>query len=258
MLILIAESKTMFREQRDITESEYREHTPIYEERAAQVIEALADITVPEIREAVKVSIPLAREIQKMIYDFPHKASGLRAIDAFTGVVFRQLDIKGHSGSSIEFMNRNVRIVSSLYGWLRPDDIIKPYRFDFDTKLAPGDLSFKQFWKAKATIALVKWLKETGDCEVVDLLPKDASACIDWKIVRSMARVYKVEFKVPSGPTTMKTPPANRLKELRGKMLNQIISEKIERAADLENLEGEEFIPRGQLLHPQTFYYFSI
>ena len=55
----------------------------------------------------------------------------------------------------------------------------------------------------------------------------------------------------------MKTPHAGRLKELRGRMLDLIIRERISKATELKELEGDDFLPQGELLYPNTFYYFS-
>ena len=257
MLILIAESKTMLREELPVSPQEFKSHTPIYAGKASEIMDSLHGLAVPEIVKVAKGGDSTARNIWNHIQCFNDTKMGFKAVDAFTGVVFKQLHKGDYNMEQKEFLNRNLRIISSLYGWLRPDDIIKSYRFDFNLKLAPGGKSFKQFWKAGCTIALVNQLRETFENEVVDLLPSEASACIDWKMVRSVADVYKVEFKVPSGPSTMKTPHAGRLKELRGRMLDLIIRERISKATELKELEGDDFLPQGELLYPNTFYYFS-
>ena len=67
----------------------------------------------------------MARKLRQMIYDFPYKESGCVAIEAFTGVVFKAFEYSSLSAQEKQITNRCVGIVSSLYGWLRPDDIIK-------------------------------------------------------------------------------------------------------------------------------------
>lgn len=257
MIILIAESKTMASELKPVSDSVYREHKPIYEDIADNVMNSLEDDSVDELSESIKISIKMARDVKRMVYEFSNKSAGLPAIGSFTGVVFRQLHLNEYTPEQAAFISRNVRIISSLYGWLRPDDIIKTYRFDFDTKLAPGGISFKKFWKKDVTIALVKMIEATGEKEILNLLPADASACIDWKLVKRFADMIKVEFKEPSGPDTMKTPNAGRLKELRGRLLDQIIKEGITDSRQLQSLSSPHYDGLGELTHPGYFYFLT-
>lgn len=257
MIILIAESKTMASELKPVSESDYMQHKPVYEDIADNVMNSLEDDSVDELSESIKISIKMARDVKRMVYEFSNKSAGLPAIGSFTGVVFRQLHVGEYTEEQTEFMLRHVRIISSLYGWLRPDDIIKTYRFDFDTKLAPGQISFKKFWKKDVTVALVKMIESTGEKEILDLLPADASACIDWKLVKRFANVIKIEFKEPSGPDTMKTPNAGRLKELRGRLLNQIIKERINDSSQLHSLSSPDYEGVGELTHPGYLYFLT-
>lgn len=257
MIILIAESKTMAPELRSVTDSVYQEHRPVYEEIADNVMLSLENDSVDEISRSIKISVRMARDVKRMIYEFSNKSAGLPAIESYTGVVFRQLHVNEYTHGQKAFMIKNVRIISSLYGWLRPDDIIKTYRFDFDTKLAPGGISFKKFWKKDVTIALVKMIEASGEKEILNLLPADASACIDWKLVKRFADMIKVEFKEPTGPDTMKTPNAGRLKELRGRLLDQIIKEGITDSRQLQSLSSPHYDGLGELTHPGYFYFLT-
>lgn len=257
MIILIAESKTMAPELRQVSDGIYREHRPVYEEIADNVMRSLGDDSVDELSRSIKISVRMARDVKRMIYEFTNKSAGLPAIESYTGVVFRQLHVNEYTHEQTAFMLKNVRIISSLYGWLRPDDIIKTYRFDFDTKLAPGHLSFKSFWKKDVTIALVKMIEATGEKEILNLLPADASACIDWKLVKRFADMIKIEFKEPTGPDTMKTPNAGRLKELRGRLLDQIIREGISSSKELHTLSSSDYEGVGELTHPGYLYFLT-
>lgn len=255
MYYLIAESKTMERDERPVSPEEYASRTPLYEDVADMLTDSMRDLDAGELASRIKVSVKLACDIHRMVYDFPDKSRGLEAIRAFTGVVFRQLHPDSYDRAAHDFLDSRVRIVSSLYGWLRPTDIIKPYRLDFGVG-APDGMTLKKFWRAKVTAALVKEICATGDTAVVSLLPKDASDCIDWKLVRNFARVYRIEFKTPDSPTTMKTPAAGRLKELRGIMLDLAIRHHVDTPDALRELACDDFMPQGELLYPDYFYYF--
>lgn len=242
-MILIAESKTMSSLQSEISGEEFRANRPLFDGIANSIMDSLRDKSLEQLSSEVGISLKLAAALQRMIYEFPNKSLGLQAIRAFTGVVFRQLLLPGYDDAQLRFLSENVRIISSLYGWLRPFDIIKAYRFEFKSRVAPDHEALMKYWKRDVTIALAKDLRERGDHEIIDLLPSDASKCIDWKIVKRFAKIYKVDFKTIVGPCEMKTPNSGRLKELRGRLLDQIIREGVSSAADIGALESSDFMP---------------
>lgn len=242
-MILIAESKTMSSLQNEIGDDEFRMHRPLFDGIANSIMDSLSGVSPDQLSVEVGISAKLAVSLQRMIYEFPNKSLGLLAIRAFTGVVFRQLQLQGYDDMQNSFLLQNVRIISSLYGWLRPDDYINPYRFEFKSKVAPGGETLMKYWKRDVTIALVKDLQQRGDSEIIDLLPSDASKCIDWKLVKRFAEVYKVDFKTVVGPEQTKTPNSGRLKELRGRLLDLIIRKGISSAADMGALESPDFMP---------------
>ncbi len=242
MLVLIAESKTIGRCDTPVAPDDYRAHRPAFEAEAAAIMASLSDASAQELAADVKISLPLARRLCEMIYDFPNKSVGGEAAGAFTGVVFRALDYATLPPEARGRLRDGVGIISSLYGLLRPDDIVKPYRFDFTTKLAPGGLAFANYWRPELTRRLVDKLRSTGEDEVLDLLPADASRCVDWKRVREVARVGKADFRelLPGGKT--RTPNAGRLKTLRGLLLRQIVTDGIESLTALASVEGRGYV----------------
>lgn len=242
-MILIAESKTMAAGQREVSREEFVEHRPLFDGIANAIMDSLRDRSVEQLCAEAGITARLAVSLRRMIYEFPDKSLGIRAVRAFTGVVFRQLNIDAYSDAQKAFVSANLRIISSLYGWLRPDDIIKPYRFDFKSHVAPLGETLMKYWKKDVTIALVRDLQARGDRVIIDLLPADASKCVDWKLVKRFAKVYKVDFKTIIGPDETKTPNSGRLKELRGRLLDQIIREGVTDPAAIATLESADYMP---------------
>lgn len=227
----------------EVSREEFAECRPLFDGIANAIMDALRDRTPEQLAAEAGITLRLAASLRRMIYEFPNKTTGLRAIEAFTGVVFRQLRLAEYDGAQREFLRDNVRIVSSLYGWLRPDNIIKPYRFDFKSHVAPLGETLMKYWKKDVTIALAQELRAKGDTVIIDLLPSDAAKCVDWKLVKRFAKVYKVDFKMYGGTDVMKTPNAGRLKELRGRLLDLIVRNGISSPADIATLESPDFMP---------------
>lgn len=243
MIILIAESKTMKDREDPVGIELCEENRPSGENPADDIMARVATLPVSEIAELIKISLPFAVKVSRMAYEFPNKLAGLKAIEAYTGVVFKAFDYPSLSKIEKERTDSNVRIISSLYGWLRPNDIIKPYRFDFTTQIADDDKSLSTFWRKDVTVQLVKKLQDSGESEILNLLPSDAAKCIDWKLVKRFAKVWKVDFKEPKDGIGWRTPHAGKLKALRGELLRNIITEDITDASRLLTHTTDTMIP---------------
>lgn len=249
MLTLIAESKTMLDKETLIGREGYEAHTPAGEAGASEIMERVAAMGASEIASVVKISPAMAAKEVRMAYEFPNKDTGLRAIDAFTGVVFKNLDYASLTEEEKGRVAERVRIISSLYGWLRPDDIIKSYRFDFTTPIAPDDSTLAAYWRKDVTICLVRYLQRSGATAILNLLPADAAKCIDWKLVKRFAKVWKVDFKEHTG-ASLRTPHAGKLKAMRGELLREIVRRDITDPSELLTLATDTFLPLGIPTYP--------
>lgn len=253
MLILAAESKTMALPHL-LDSGVATSHTPLYEKNAADIMSHLRDIPRPQLAAELKLGEAATRQAAEWIYDFPDKRMGMPAIEAFTGVVFKAIGYESLTPQSKERASLRLRIISSLYGWLRPDDIIKPYRLDFGAKLAPGDKALNSYWKKDVTLALIRYIKESDTGEIINMLPADASRCIDWKLVKHYARVIIPQFKATDG-NSLRTPHAGKLKRLRGEMIRDILEHGVDSAGALRELCGDNYMALGETGYPDYFTY---
>jgi len=245
MLILIAESKTMTACDNAVGHDTYLSHRPALEEQADEIMHELRGMSVDSLMKEVKISLPMAQRLQRMIYDFPDKNAGSQAIEAFTGVVFKAFGYPALTDNEKARACARVRIVSSLYGWLRPDDIIKPYRFDFTTPLAPGHIPFLRFWRGYITNCLLQYLTKHNETEILDLMPGDALRCFDNARLREHATVWKADFKEMGTGGSLRTPNAGKLKTLRGKLLRRIICDDINTPQALASTDGDDYMADG-------------
>lgn len=101
--------------------------------------------------------------------DFSHTNSR-QAIFAFTGDVYQGMELSDWSAENFTEAQKKVRILSGLYGVLRPLDLMQPYRLEMGTKLenAKGK-NLYAFWGSKITDLLNKDLKSSGSELVVNL-----------------------------------------------------------------------------------------
>lgn len=255
MLILIAESKTMKTCEKEITPSEYLAHSPTYQAEADAIMKEFCMMQVGEIVRLTKLTPTLALRLFKLAYEFGNKSMGYQAVTAFTGVVFKALDFPTLSEVAKDRCASGVKIISSLYGWLDTTDIIKPYRLDFSSKIISPvgkEIALSSFWKKDVSISLVKEIKEQGHREILNLLPADAAKCIDWKLVKNFAKVWKVDFTDAANGAT---PPAGKLKEMRGLLLRQILEEGAGSSNDIQTLVSDNYFCDGTPLYPDHLHF---
>ena len=114
------------------------------------------------------------------------------AIYAFNGDVYRGLDAYTIEASKIEALQQSVRIISGLYGILKPLDLIQPYRLEMGTKIPVGtSKNLYDFWRKKVSTALNDELEE-GEL-FVNLASQEYFKAIDVKILK--VPVVHVDFK---------------------------------------------------------------
>ena len=126
------------------------------------------------------------------------KKNSRQAILAFTGDVYQGMNLSEWSASDFARAQENVRILSGLYGVLRPLDLIQPYRLEMGTSLANArGKNLYQFWGDRITGLLNKDLEKSNSSVVVNLASNEYfSAVIPSKLNGQLiSPVFKDEKK---------------------------------------------------------------
>ena len=106
-----------------------------------------------------------------------------QAVYAFSGDVYRGLDAYTIEGSKLSTLEDTVRIISGLYGVLKPLDLIQPYRLEMGTKFPVGkNKNLYEFWKKKVTQALNDELQD--DEVFLNLASNEYFKAIDTKALK--------------------------------------------------------------------------
>lgn len=153
-----------------------------------------------------------------------------QAIALFNGAAYKGLDATSLSESELLALQDNLRILSGLYGILKPLDLIYPYRLEMGTKFAVDSKrkNLYAFWKDQLTDFLNK--ETTPDDTIVNLASTEYFKAIDTK--KLQARVITPIFKEIKGDTYKVV--MMYAKTARGKMLRYIVRENIENAEALK------------------------
>lgn len=161
-----------------------------------------------------------------------------QAVYTFDGDVYTGLGVYTLPSEKIEKMQHSLRILSGLYGLLKPLDLIQPYRLEMGTKLKEGsNKNLYDFWKKKITTTLNDELIE-GEL-VVNLASKEYFSAIDTKVLKGswISPVFK-EYK--NGKLKIISFFA---KKARGMMVRHLLETKAQDEAAIKafNLGGYQF-----------------
>lgn len=148
MLILLHTSKTM-RESAENSRAKLTVPTSIDEARS--LTDTLKSLSIGEVQYMMKTSSKLAEETKTLIGSWTDKPSKQRAaIDSFLGDIYSGLQVQGWSEEDRGYAQKNLRILSGLYGVLKPLDGIYPYRHEMGYKIPRAEYkSMYAFWGAK-------------------------------------------------------------------------------------------------------------
>lgn len=147
MLTILGPAKTIDTSPHGVTES----HTfPRYLEQAEELVDLLRQYSVAQLKNLMMVSDKLATltfERYATWHASPSVDEGMQAILAFSGEVFNGLNARSLGEQDLVFAQEHVRILSGLYGVLRPLDLILPYRLEMGSKM-PNTRGSKlyEFW----------------------------------------------------------------------------------------------------------------
>ena len=129
-------------------------------------------------------------------WSLPFNTSNSRqAIYAFAGDVYKGIDAYSIPTDKIDLLQSTVRIISGLYGILKPLDLVQPYRLEMGTKLSFGNnKNLYEYWRFELTKALNKELNE-GEL-FLNLASNEYIKAIDTKVLKtSMITANFKQFK---------------------------------------------------------------
>jgi uncharacterized protein len=170
MLTVISPAKTLDFDTPPTTRKATR---PRLLERSAELVEAMRTLDPDEIAGLMGVSEQIARlNHQRFInWGLPFTLDNAKqSILAFRGDVYNGLDADGLNMDQLNFAQQHLRILSGLYGLLRPLDLIQPYRLEMGLKFANrGGRNLYEFWGETITSELDRELKKSGSKVLVNL-----------------------------------------------------------------------------------------
>lgn len=242
MLIVVSPAKTLDFETAPVTEHHSQ---PEFIDHSKLLIDTLKKLSVQDVAGLMKLSDKLASlnvarfETWQPTFNIENAK---QAVLAFKGDVYTGLDAESLSEEDLSFAQQHLRILSGLYGVLKPLDLMQAYRLEMGTKLAnPRGQNLYQFW---GTIISDHLNSELARCEkqvLINLASNEYYKAAKEKNIQG--RIITPAFKDwKNGQYKMISFYA---KKARGLMTRYIIQNKIEDPEQLKafDLDGYRFAP---------------
>lgn len=156
MLFILSPSKT----QKKSSKQPGNTSQPQFLAEAGILVSQLQKYDSARLAEIMKTSPKLTGEVKKKINDFsiPHTIENAgAALCTFQGEAFSAIKTNEYSADDFAFADTHIRILSGLYGVLKPCDLIQPYRLEMATKLKTRQgASIYEFWGKKSPSGLTR------------------------------------------------------------------------------------------------------
>lgn len=212
---------------------------PLFQHEAEKLALELGQHSVEELKSELKCSMSLAQVAKLNFLDFFNEENRLPAILAYNGQAYKCLKAHTLTDDEAEFGNKHLWILSFLYGMLRPDNLIHPYRLE--GKVVPEascGRSIFDFWKPLLTDVLIDSVK-ADDGVLLHLSTEEYQHIFDWKRILNEVTVVQPLFKVFDG-TRLKNITVYA-KSCRGAMARYVLQNKITDPKRLIGFECEGF-----------------
>ena len=193
MILLLSPSKTL-----DYSEPEHRLYSqPRLLKKSKLLIGLLREKTEEELKKLMKISDELAVVNAERYQDFETPfdlTNAKQALLAFKGDVYLGLEAAAFDQSDLEFAQSHLRILSGLYGLLRPLDLMQPYRLEMGTRLQIGkNKGLYNFWGEEITQLLNEDLENSGGKAVVNLASREYFSAVNPALLKG--RLFHIHFK---------------------------------------------------------------
>lgn len=197
MLVVISPAKTLDFETPAITSTASK---PQMLKDSAGLVELMRNYAPDDLVNLMGVSQKIAELNVERFHNWHtpfNKKNAKQALLAFKGDVYTGLDAESFSEQDFEFAQQHLRILSGLYGILRPLDLIQPYRLEMGTKLENSrGKNLYEFWADQPTKALKKQLTCLQSETLINLASNEYFNVLDKKLLAAniITPVFK-DFK---------------------------------------------------------------
>lgn len=238
MLIVVSPAKKL---DYDTPPTTKKSTLPAFLDQSQILIDQLRQYSAIDLAELMHLSMNLA-ELNFDRYEQWQQevdpATGKQCVLAFKGDVYQGLDAESFSAKDLDFAQQHLRILSGLYGLLRPLDLMRPYRLEMGTKLQnERGKNLYEFWGERITDAINEQLKKQGDDVLINLASNEYFKSVKPKLVKG--RIITPQFKEKkNGQFKMIGVYA---KKARGLLSRYVLLNRLENPEDIKSFDVDDY-----------------
>ena len=238
MLTVLSPAKTLDYESPTITDQTSK---PQFMDQSALLVDDARTLAPDDIRSLMGVSEAIAALNHERFMNWAPEsttANAKQAILAFKGDVYTGLEAETMSADDLEFAQAHLRILSGLYGLLRPLDLMQPYRLEMGLKFSnQRGKNLYEFWGERITDAINADLTSAGTETLVNLASNEYFKAVKTKSLN--ADIVTPQFKdLKNGQYKMISFFA---KKARGVMARYIIDNQLTDPEQLKSFTGSGY-----------------
>jgi uncharacterized protein len=245
MLVVVSPAKKL-----DWTERDQEMTSPAFQEDAIRLAEVARQLSVQELMKLMHISEDLARLNDTRFRDFADdpKTEDLRpAALAFAGDTYQGLEAASLEPEEMAWAQDHFRILSGLYGLLRPLDALQPYRLEMGSRLkTPRGKNLYEYWGSQISDALNTQAAAVGAEVLVNCASQEYFGAVDLKALR-LKVVTPVFMEDKNGTPKIVSFYAKRA---RGAMARYVIQHRITDVAALQDFDSGGYVFQPQLSEP--------
>jgi cytoplasmic iron level regulating protein YaaA (DUF328/UPF0246 family) len=223
--------------------------------KTQELVQILKQFSPSQLQDLMGINPKLAELNVDRFHQFKKRhteQNSLQAIFAFNGDVFLGLDAKTLNDDVVEYAQDHLRILSGLYGVLRPLDLIQPYRLEMGTSLKTAEWdNLYDFWGDKITNLVKSDMKQSGSDVLLNLASNEYFKSIDAK--RLNKRILDVTFKENKDGVLKFYPVFG--KKARGLMTRYVLENRITDPEELKGFNVENYYFEESLSSDNEFVF---
>tara|TARA_Y100000589_G_scaffold30494_1_gene25514 strand:- start:705 stop:1466 length:762 start_codon:yes stop_codon:yes gene_type:complete len=250
-MIILSPAKNLNTNLEDIT---FSTSIPSFLDKANHIVKSIKNLSSTELKSLMKISENLLQINYQRFQDFDTLLDNEKkpAILMFSGDTFNGFSFRDLNKKTYVYIQKNLRILSGLYGILKPFDVIKPYRLEMgtNTKNIVGS-SLHDYWKNDVSESIAEDLKLNKSNFLFNLASNEYFSSID----TSKLDVQLVNFDFKRLSDNKLKNIGMMIKKLRGAMAKFIIENQVKELDKLKSFNSYGFTFENVDMKNKTFLF---
>lgn len=214
---------------------------PLQLDQATTLVDNLVKMHELELAQNLSISAKLA----ELNYDRfaawtadHNKSNSKPAVLAYQGDVFQKFNHREFTPDDKTYLQNYLRIISGLYGLLRPFDLIQAYRLEMKTKLKVGNTkNLYQYWDSSLTKLIQNEIDQNNHKVVINLASGEYSKAIDFKSLSVPTVTIGFKQTTSKGIKSVMLP----IKHARGMLIDYMIDNNVKTVDDMANFNAHGY-----------------